>query len=1378
MRRVGRCVNAAVVLCFFSCLALTGCGGSSSSTTTPGSPGSSSAATPSISSVAPSNVPAGSAAFTLTVSGTNFENDSVIEVNGVKETTTYVSSTQLKTTIPDSQVASGAQLQVQVLNGTVASGASNGNDITVTNPAPAIASLTPSTIDKSFPPTIAVIGTGFVPTSVLQLNGSARQTSFVNSTRVDLTLTAADLNTPGTDAITVVNSAPGGGTSKAVNLVVSATSVPPTTLSLVSVTPNQFTYGSPDSTIYLNGTGFDASAIANWNGHPLTTALASATQLIATVPAVDFTQLGSANITVTSTTVQPSPSAAVSVQVTAPPAPELNSISPNAAPIGPATLSIQVSGANFAPNSVVQWNGQNVPTTFGDSATLTAAVPGRLQTTLGNVSVKVVTPAPGGGTSTTLPFTEYLGINSNSGVFDPVDGLLYLSIPSSAGAPLGNSVVSVDPATGAIGQPIFVGSEPNQLAISTDGKTLFVGLDGAGAVRQVDLPSHTAGAQFTLGSVGGIYEPPATAQALAALPGSSTSVAVSSNNASITGGGIRIFDDGVPRANAGMVGYPSAVPGLAADPAKSVLYGIGYNAYNTYPYDANGVSAGISTSVTYGATQLQVDNGRAYLNSGQVLNAGTGSLLGTFYFAPDTPAGGPFVSDSAIGKAFVLSSGQQYSNGPYSEIQAFRESDFTLINGESIPANVVPIQSYSAGAAPSSLWRWGTNGLVFRTGNGVYSFRTNIVQDFSQTQADVEVALSASGSKITGSNLTLTATIANNGPKSATNVTVSGALPAGAGIVSANATQGYCSTSTMLACNLGTLASGASVKITVVVKPNLAGRLDLSLQAIANEADPNQANNSATISLTIATSNYEPTPVLNAIAPDGAQVGATDTTVTVTGANFSADSTVLWNGTPLPTTFVSTAELAATISASQLSTFGWAPIAVSSPVAGAGVSQSLPFTIYNVVYLSANHMLYNPYDRLLYASVNSAATQVAGNSIVTIDPLTGAIGEAVTVGSQPSSIALSDDGQALYSTLTGSNQIALYHPLSHSLALTFAPPNPTYSTGANQPRGIAVMPGTENTIAIDEGSFQGLGIYDIDPSSHAVTLRGTALSGPYTGSGPTFLDAGDLLSFDTDTTGASLNHFVVTASGLSGVNAFSPYESTLFGFGGFAVPPTFKVSSGLAFANAGGVANPATAPATQIGIYQPLSGPYTSFGSIVEPDTSLGAVFFFGGGLTPPNSYQPIAGLSRYDEFSFLPTAFMELANLSTSTAQATSVDLVRFGSDGLAFLTSAGQIYLVRGPFVVPQLLQQNPKPTLVSLSITSATHGAGNLRITVTGSNLVPGATVNWNDAPRTTTRTDATHLSVAIPASDLAAAGTASVTITNPATAASNAATFTIN
>jgi hypothetical protein len=558
--------------------------------------------------------------------------------------------------------------------------------------------------------------------------------------------------------------------------------------------------------------------------------------------------------------------------------------------------------------------------------------------------------------------------------------------------------------------------------------------------------------------------------------------------------------------------------------------------------------------------------------------------------------------------------------------------------------------------------------------------------------------------------------------------------------------------------------------------PYFAGSLDLAVNVVANEADPNEANNSASTSLTIADSNYEPTPVLQAIVPNSAEAGSNETTVTVTGANFSPDSTVLWNGVSIPTAYVNSSTLTAALSTSQLSTFGWVPVAVSSPAANAANSQALPFTIYNVVHLSANHMLYNPYDRLLYASVNSAATQVTGNSIVTIDPFTGTIGNAVPVGSQPTFMGLSDDGQALYAILSGTNNVALYRPLSQSVAFTFTPtvpPGQTVTIGS--PRGVAVMPGMETTIAYDTGDWGGVGIFDIDTGAQSGTLRGH-LTGPYTGSGVSFLDANDLYTFDTDTSGASLDHFVVSASGLSGVGAFSPYESTLFGFGGYAAPPTFKLKQGLAFANSGGVANPLTNPATQIGIYQPVSNSYSA-APIVEPDPSLGEVFFFGAANADGNGPAP-AGFFRYDQFSFLPTGFLPLSNLSTGTSQNTALDLVRFGTDGLALLTSAGQIYLARGPFIAPQLLQQNPTPTLSSLSVTSATHGAGNLSMAVIGNNLVPGATVEWNGSPRTTTRVDATHLSVAIPASDLAAAGSASITITNPATGASNKLTFTIN
>ncbi len=66
------------------------------------------------------------------------------------------------------------------------------------------------------------------------------------------------------------------------------------------------------------------------------------------------------------------------------------------------------------------------------------------------------------------------------------------------------------------------------------------------------------------------------------------------------------------------------------------------------------------------------------------------------------------------------------------------------------------------------------------------------------------------------------------------------------------------------------------------------------------------------------------------------------------------------------------------------------------------------------------------------------------------------------------------------------------------------------------------------------------------------------------------------------------------------------------------------------------------------------------------------------------------------------------------------------------------------------------------------------------MTGSVFVNGAVVRWNGAARPTTFVSDTQLTAAIPATDLAAAGTASVTVFNPAPGGgeSGAATFTIN
>jgi hypothetical protein len=61
--------------------------------------------------------------------------------------------------------------------------------------------------------TLTVNGTGFVSNSVVRWNNDALVTQFVSSSQLTATVPAAEIATASTGWVTVVNSAPGGGTS-------------------------------------------------------------------------------------------------------------------------------------------------------------------------------------------------------------------------------------------------------------------------------------------------------------------------------------------------------------------------------------------------------------------------------------------------------------------------------------------------------------------------------------------------------------------------------------------------------------------------------------------------------------------------------------------------------------------------------------------------------------------------------------------------------------------------------------------------------------------------------------------------------------------------------------------------------------------------------------------------------------------------------------------------------------------------------------------------------------------------------------------------------------------------------------------------------------
>jgi subtilase family serine protease len=109
---------------------LLSCGGSSSTTTT-------SNPVPSISSLSPTEQAAGSQAQILTINGSNFIAGSTVTYNGVAHTATYVSATQLTTTLPASDLLTTGQYPVVVTNPTPGGGSSSAVNFDVVSGTPA-----------------------------------------------------------------------------------------------------------------------------------------------------------------------------------------------------------------------------------------------------------------------------------------------------------------------------------------------------------------------------------------------------------------------------------------------------------------------------------------------------------------------------------------------------------------------------------------------------------------------------------------------------------------------------------------------------------------------------------------------------------------------------------------------------------------------------------------------------------------------------------------------------------------------------------------------------------------------------------------------------------------------------------------------------------------------------------------------------------------------------------------------------------------------------------------------------------------------------------------------------------------------------------------
>src|SRR6266576_1469617 len=479
-------------------------------------------------------------------------------------------------------------------------------------------------------------------------------------------------------------------------------------------------------TLTVTGSNFMSFSTVEWNGSSRPTEFVSSNKLQAQINFADVMNAGSASVSV----VTPAPGGGASaalpftiVSQTLQQRPGIFSLIPNSVPAGSGALSLQVHGRWLNDSTTVQWNGSPRPTSYqGDPFAQISAAD---VASPGYGEVTVVNPSPGGGTSNIGEFQilcQPTSVNqtTNDMVWDPLNQVFYLSVPSSASTNA-NSVCILNPAIYAITRCV-AGNEPNVLAISDDSQSLYVGMDGTNTVQRYILPALTPDINFSVGT--DPYDGAYFALDIQVAPGAPHTIAVSRGIKNLdpdTEGGIAIYDDGVQR--------PTIAQGWG--PTTDSYDAIQWGSDGTHLYAVNNSGGGDFYALTVnslGVTLVQ-DYGGVFWNPGRIhFNKANGLIYSDDGFHAIDPSTGlptgifevgggwPMAADSTLNTVFILTQYIWQENSNYT-IDLFDMSHY-------VRTGQVPFSKSSQFGINTvgRFLRWGTNGLAvnFKGGGNIY----------------------------------------------------------------------------------------------------------------------------------------------------------------------------------------------------------------------------------------------------------------------------------------------------------------------------------------------------------------------------------------------------------------------------------------------------------------------------------------------------------------------------------------------------------------------------------------------------------------------------------------------------------------------------------
>jgi hypothetical protein len=673
--------------------------------------------TPTLSAISPATVAAGSQGFTLTATGTNFVSGTQILWDGVAQTTTVVSNTQLTTTITPAQIASAGDVTIRVIKPdtttsgamtlTITGGSSQGFSLTSINP------YTVAAGSAAF--TLTATGTGFVNGDSITLNGTAIATTFDSATQLHATVPATSVVTAGTIQVAVQDTS-NNKTNQLPFIVTGGTAGTPPTLT--SLNPNTSFNNVASVALTANGTGFVSGSVIVWNGTAMPTTFVSSTQLTATIPGTFLTLVGTENVFVLNPDSTVSNTLPFTITVNPATTPTLTSISPTKSAVGDPGFTLTLNGTNFAPGCVAYFGATALATTVVSSTQLTAQVPASSLTAVAEIPVT----AKNTQSNPSNPIPYLVGMNIffgevNDLVWDTARNILYISQPGTS-SKNPDTVVAIDPISLAIQWTYSPGSgsEPDHLALSADKKYLYVGLDGKGTVERLDLGNQQGVPDISIPLGSDPNLGPYYAMDVEVDPVQSTTIAVARGvlpSVSIVQavGGVAIYDNATQRPS--VISPTTQAGDVLLDTIQWSNDGTAIYAANNENFDgdfyqlsvaANGVSLVSDHPNFFPVPNLRIHldptTQLLYGDDGLVVNPATAAQTGNFV------SSGVVVTDATLGRAyFVGQSAADIQTVAY-EVESFNLTNFSA---------VAQLSLYQVNGLPQHIVRWGSNGLAFAT---------------------------------------------------------------------------------------------------------------------------------------------------------------------------------------------------------------------------------------------------------------------------------------------------------------------------------------------------------------------------------------------------------------------------------------------------------------------------------------------------------------------------------------------------------------------------------------------------------------------------------------------------------------------------------------